>query len=134
MSKTKIPIDVQNKVQIIITDFNKKTFPKTPEFFYFATFKGDCLYLNRQEGDKDSPIARLEYNGNFTNWSFAIFKWSSERYDPDEFMFPGVQFANGTIEGALKAGQAAYPPAWAPSEKELLSFFGQILSNKKTKL
>jgi hypothetical protein len=134
MSKTKIPIDVQNKVQNIIADFNKKTFPKTTELFYYATFKGDFLYLNRQEGEIDSPIARLKYNGNFTDWSFAIFKWSSEKYDSNEFMFPGVQHANGTIEGALKAGHAAYPPTWSPSEKDLLSFFKQFLSNKKSKL
>ena len=131
MSKTKIPMDVQNKVKIIIEDFNKKTFPKTPELFYYATFKGDFLYLNRNEGKMDSPIARLKYNGNFTDWGFAIFKWSSERYDPDEFMFPGVKYANGTIEGALKAGHAAYPPTWAPSDSDLLSFFGHLFGNKK---
>jgi hypothetical protein len=42
-------------------------------------------------------------------WEFAIFKWSSERYDPDEWMFPGNQYLNGTIEGAMKAGLEAYP-------------------------
>lgn len=49
-------------------------------------------------------------------------------------MFPGVQHANGTIEGALKAGHEAYPPTWSPSETDLLSFFEQILGNKKSKL
>ncbi len=134
MGKIKIPIDVQDKVEMIIDDYNKKNFSKTPEIFYYAIFRGAFLYLNRQEGDKDSPIARLKYNGNFTDWSFAIFKWSRENYDPDEFMFPGYEFVNGTIEGALKAGHEAYPPSWEPSENDLFSFLGQLLNNKKTKL
>ena len=76
--------------------------------------------LNRKEGRRDGPIARLKYNGKFDNWDFAIFKWSSERYDPDEFFFPSSQHLNGTIESALKAGHEAYPPSWAPSQKEML--------------
>jgi hypothetical protein len=43
------------------------------------------------------------------DWGFAIFKWSSERYDPDEWMFPGSELLDGTIEGAMKAGLQAYP-------------------------
>jgi len=36
-------------------------------------------------------------------------KYSDERYDPDEWMFPGAESLDGTIEGALKAGLEAYP-------------------------
>jgi len=43
------------------------------------------------------------------NWEFAIFKWSSERYDPDEWIFPGLEYVDGTIEGAMMAGLYAYP-------------------------
>ena len=43
------------------------------------------------------------------DWEFAIFKWSSEEYDSDEWFFPGSQFVDGTIEGAMKAGLEAYP-------------------------
>ena len=42
-------------------------------------------------------------------WEFAIYKYSDERYDPNEWMFPGAEYLNGTIEGALKAGLEAYP-------------------------
>ncbi len=42
-------------------------------------------------------------------WEFSIFKWSSEQYDPDEWMFPGSEEIDGTVEGAMKAGLAAYP-------------------------
>jgi hypothetical protein len=42
-------------------------------------------------------------------WEFAIFKYSDERYDPDEWMFPGGEELDGTIEGAMRAGLKAYP-------------------------
>lgn len=43
------------------------------------------------------------------NWSFAVFKYSNEKYDPDEWMFPGAFELDGTVEGALKAGLEIYP-------------------------
>jgi len=35
---------------------------------------------------------------------FAINKWTWSGYDPDEFLFPGAEFVDGTVEGAIKAG------------------------------
>jgi len=67
------------------------------------------LYLKRNEYHTISPIGRLTYSGDMEDWDFAIYKWSSEKYDPDEFLFPGREHLNGTIEGALKAGMEAYP-------------------------
>jgi hypothetical protein len=32
-----------------------------------------------------------------------------ERYDPDEWFFPGSEFVDGTLQGAMKAGLEAYP-------------------------
>ena len=110
MAKSSIPEEIREKVNIIISDFNKKTFKKNSGIEYHAKFAGSFLYLNRIEGDNNSPIARLKYTGNFDKWQFAIFKWSRDAYDPDEFLFPGSQHLNGTIEGALKAGNEAYPP------------------------
>ncbi len=43
------------------------------------------------------------------NWEFAIFKWSTETYDSDEWMFPGSGEIDGTVEGAMMAGLQAYP-------------------------
>ncbi|MFH0866610.1 MAG: hypothetical protein V1904_10460 [Bacteroidota bacterium] len=129
MKKTKIPSEVQEKVNAIIADFNKATFKKNTEIAYYSEFKGEFLYLKRMEGEIDSPCARLRYNGKFNEWDFDIFKWSSERYDPDEFMFPGAEFVNGTIEGALKACQAAYPPSWSPSASDFSTFL-KIFSGK----
>jgi hypothetical protein len=127
MAKTKIPEEIKVKADRIIADFNATTYKKKSGIEYYAVYKGGFLYLNRREGERDGPIARLRYNGKSDEWDFAIFKWSNERYDPDEFLFPGSQHLNGSIEGALKAVNEAYPPSWAPSQKEMLEFFKQFL-------
>lgn len=106
----KIPREVREKANLIIKEFNNEIFANNSGSEYYAIFKGAFLYLNRKEGDLDGPIARLKYNGEFTKWDFAIYKWSKERYDPTEDMFPGFECLNGTIEGAMKAGNKAYPP------------------------
>ena len=43
------------------------------------------------------------------HWEFAIYKYSDERYDPEEWIFPGAEEVDGTIEGAMRAGLKAYP-------------------------
>jgi len=74
-----------------------------------ARFRGNYLYLDRSDYGQIGPICRLKYTGDMENWEFAIFKWSSERYDPKEWMFPGSEHVDGTIEGAMMAGLLAYP-------------------------
>ena len=134
MATTTIPEEIKEKANNkIIADFNAKVYKKKSGIEYYATYKGDHLYLNRKEGRRDDPTARLKYNGKFDNWDFAIFKWSSETYDPDVFYFPGEQHLNGTIEGALKAGNEAYPPSWEPSLEEMSEFLKQIAGNKNFK-
>jgi len=129
MAKTRIPEEIQKEVNKIISTFNEKVYKKKPGVEFYAIYKGDFLYLNRKEGEADGPIARLRFNGQIDNWDFAIFRWSNERYDPNEFLFPGSNHINGSIEGALKAGNEAYPPSWAPSEKNLLDVL-KYLSRK----
>jgi len=41
-------------------------------------------------------------------WRFAIYKYSSDRYDPQETWFPGFELFDGTVEGAMRAGDKAY--------------------------
>jgi len=110
MAKTDIPADIQQKVSEIIDKFNQKEFKGNLEnLYFFPEFKGKFLYLKRKEYHNISPVARLTYNGDMEDWDFAIFKWSTEKYSPDEFLFPGIEQVDGTIEGALKAGMGAYP-------------------------
>lgn len=108
MAKKSIPGDVKNKVAEIIDRFNREVLGES-YCFYLPRCKGSYLYLDRDDGaDRPSPICRLRYSGDINRWEFAIYKYSSGRYDPDEWMFPGSESVNGTVEGALKAGMKAY--------------------------
>ena len=110
MVKMTIPKEIQQEVAGIIEEFNKRHFSgRTDTVAYFAKMKGKFLYLNRREFGKISPVARLTYTGDMKEWEFAIFKWTRDNYDPDEWMFPGFNLVDGTIEGAMKAGLEAYP-------------------------
>jgi len=40
---------------------------------------------------------------------YYFYKYSRDRYDPEEWMFSGSDLVDGTVEGALKAGMEAYP-------------------------
>ena len=107
--KTKgIPKDVKEKALEIIDTFNRKTL-RGDDCYYQARFKGRYLYLDRCDYGNVGPICRLTYTGDISDWEFAIFKWSTEAYDADEWMFPGDGFVDGTIKGAMKAGTEAYP-------------------------
>ena len=98
-----IPDNVRKKVANIVEQFNNNS-----DIEYISRFQGKFLYLDRYDYGKKIPTCRLQYNGDFNNWDFAIFKWSSESYDPNEFLFPGGELVDGTIEGAMRAGIEAY--------------------------
>lgn len=106
--KRTIPEEVQAEVLAIVETFNKANSSRD-DCFYEAQFKGRYCYLSRCDFGEMGPICRLTYTGKKNDWEFAIFKWSSERYDPDEWFFPGSELVDGTIEGAMKAGLEAYP-------------------------
>ncbi len=126
--KTKgIPKEIKEKVESIINKFNKKAFKKS-DCYYKARFKGKYLYLDRCDYGKIGPICRLTYNGNIDDWDFAIFKWSKEIYDPHEWMFPGSENIDGTIEGAMKAGLEAYPVS--EDFNDLISIMNKIFGLK----
>jgi hypothetical protein len=77
---------------------------------YVPRFKGRYLYLDRaSSGGRLSEICRLTWTGDMRGWEFAIYKHSRNRYDSDEWFFPGAEELDGTVEGALRAGLAAYP-------------------------
>jgi len=110
MAKKIILKEIQQEVDGIIEEFNRIHFyGRANTVAYFAEIKGKFLYLKRHEFGKISPVARLTYTGDMKKWEFAIFKWTREQYDPDEWLFPGSNLFDGTIEGAMKAGLEAYP-------------------------
>ena len=115
-----IPLEIQAEAQKIVDDFNRKKFKKVipilsailggrTNYGYAARFKGKFLYLDRIERGKPSPICRLTWTGAMDKWDFAIYKYSDNRYDPDEWFFTGAEKVDGTITGAMEAGMAAYP-------------------------
>ena len=118
--KPTIPIEVQEEVLKIVEEFNRKTFtgeqhPLVTALFgatkrgFAVRFKGKFLYLDRTDRRRPSEICRLTWNGKMDNWGFAIYRHSRNFYDAHEWMFPGANYVNGTVEGAMKAGKDAYP-------------------------
>jgi hypothetical protein len=103
-----IPDDVKDEVEAIVQRFNREYFGRDG-CYYEARFRGKHCYLHRSDYGRLGPICRITYTGKMHAWEFAIFKWSSETYDPDEWMFPGSNRVDGTVEGAMKAGLEAYP-------------------------
>ena len=128
-----IPADIREKVIEIVEQFNAENKlpvePAVPAFLrkfrrrdesgqerqaapgdYAPRFKGRFLYLDRAGlGGRLSEICRLTWTGDMNSWEFAIYKHSTNRYDPDEWFFPGAEEVDGTVEGAMRAGLAAYP-------------------------
>lgn len=128
-----IPADIREKVIEIVEQFNAENKlpvePLVPAFLrkflrrdesgqerqaapgdYVPRFKGRFLYLDRASlGGRLSEICRLTWTGDMNSWEFAIYKHSTNRYDPDEWFFPGAEEVDGTVEGAMRAGLAAYP-------------------------
>ena len=103
-----IPKDVKEEVKQRVDSFNQEVLA-TGNSSYSVRFRGKYAYLDRSDSGRAGSIGRLEYTGDTTDWEFAIFKWSTEEYDPNEWFFPGSDELDGTIEGAMKAGLKAYP-------------------------
>jgi hypothetical protein len=103
-----IPEHVKRWADEAIQRFNEMVIVD-PDFSYVARYRGGYLYLDRSEHGQQTPIARLTYTGSTDDWEFAIYKYSNEKYDPDEWLFPGSEHLDGTIEGAMRAGLEAYP-------------------------
>ncbi|MBM4037319.1 MAG: hypothetical protein FJ290_02295 [Planctomycetes bacterium] len=108
MAKEGIPREIRRQAEEIIERFNREEI-QDPNHCYLPRFRGPHLYLDRRDHEAVSQIARLTFKGEIDNWGFAIFKYSSMRYDPHEWMFPGGGLVDGTIEGAMRAGLDAYP-------------------------
>ena len=110
-----IPGKVKREVKEIVERFNREALGGG-KVQYVVRFEGRYLYVNRRDPPfyESGPICRLEFAGEFANWRFAIYKYSSDQYDPEECWFPGFDKLDGSLERALSAGIKAYPPGWAP--------------------
>ena len=61
------------------------------------------------EPETETKIGRLEWAGKMDKWDFAVYRYSRDRYGPDEWVFPGNDLLDGTVEEAMKAGHEIYP-------------------------
>ncbi len=108
MAQKKITDDIQAIVKMIVANFNQTYLPKSIK--YIPRFKGANLYLDRSEhGRPASAICRLTFTGDIDTWSFAIYKYGCNQYDPNEIFLPGIDLLDGSIEGAMRCGMKAYP-------------------------
>ena len=103
-----IPEDIQRQADASGDTFNRSVI-RDPNRYYCTRDRGHYLYLDRFDSGRVKARGRLKYTGGMDTWEFAIYKYSDERYDPEEWMFPGAGYVDGTIEGAMKAGLEAYP-------------------------
>ena len=103
----KITEKVKQKVSLAIRQFNKEN-----DCQYQERYRGEFLYLDKADAYGLGHVCRLKFNGASNNWSFAIYKYSDEKYDSEEEFFPGEELVNGTLDGAMKAGLLAYPPVY----------------------
>ena len=110
-----IPSEIKMEVQKMIDEFNLANFnddefKKFGIIGYSARYRGKFLYLDRDDFGEPSPICRLTWNGKMDNWDFAIYKYSDNCYDPDDWFWimPGSVKVDGTVQGAMLAGMEAY--------------------------
>ena len=108
MPATSIPDPIKTQSADRITAFNR-TVLQDPQVYYLPRYRGAYLYLDRYDYGHVGPIGRLTYTGALDRWQFAIYRYSDERYAPDEWLFPGAEELDGTLEGAMRAGMVAYP-------------------------
>ncbi len=108
MSSKTIPQDIRAQVEAIVARFNR-TVVRDRGAFFSVRFRGRYVYLDRDNYGFIGPRGRLTWTGDMAQWDFAIYKYSSERYDPEEGMFSGAGHLDGTVEGALRACVEAYP-------------------------
>ncbi|MCD6387818.1 MAG: hypothetical protein J7L69_00295 [Desulfobulbaceae bacterium] len=107
MSSESISKKVKEEVNLIVDQFNRSVLIDSGRR-YVVRIKGIFLYLDRDDFGTTGQICRLKYTGEMNRWEFAIYKYSSGRYDQNEWFFPGEHLVDGTIEGAMKAGLEAY--------------------------
>lgn len=109
MPKPKLTPEIKLQADAIVARFNVEQLQGRPRAHYVTSYRGMHLYLGHQWDNRFGPICRLTNTGDMQHWEFAIYKYSNERYDPEEWFFPGSEEVDGTIEGAMRAGLKAYP-------------------------
>lgn len=89
MPKPKLTPEIKLQADAIVARFNVERLQGRPWAHYVTNYRGMHLYLGHEAGSRFRPICRLTYTGDMQHWEFAIYKYSDECYDPEEWFFPG---------------------------------------------
>lgn len=104
-----VPIAIQEMLDDRAYAYCKRELPQVG-YRYFVDSRGKFIYLVRMwPNGAFQRLGRLTYEEDTEKMAFAIYKFSSGKYDPKDWWFPGSQYLDGTIEGALRALTKAYP-------------------------
>lgn len=101
-----IPQEIKNEAETAVKTFNTKRFSEG-DTEYIANFDDEYMYLKIRRKDSFRPVARIRFTGDPQKWEFSVYDYSTDDYTHRK-SFPGAEFADGTIEGALKAGVKAF--------------------------
>jgi hypothetical protein len=100
-----ISIEIQSELIDRANIFSEKHLKNGHSFIPDA--RGKFIYVRLLRPDEFvESLGRLTYTGDKEKMAFAIFLYSSEKYSFD--FFPGNEYLDGTLEGALKAIMKAY--------------------------
>jgi hypothetical protein len=103
-SSSKIPEEVKIAMMQRVVAFNKAN-----KSLFQVEFKGKYCFLSKIGWKEPTKLGRMAWTGDIEKWTFDVYKYSRNFYDPNEFMFPGQEELDGTIEGAMRAGFKIYP-------------------------
>lgn len=106
-------IKISEEVKIAIGQ-RVQAFNKAHKAQFQVEFKGKFCYLSKiaptyWSKAVETKLGHLTWTGDIEKWTFDVYKYSREFYDPNEYMFPGREDLDGTIEGAMRAGFKLYP-------------------------
>lgn len=110
MPRSRIPDTIKAQVAERIATFNRAVLRIRTSSTSPATKARSSTIPGAVRRRAEQPHLPVEYTGTLDSWQFAIYKYSDERYDPNEWFFPGAGQVDGTLEGAMRAGLEAYPP------------------------
>lgn len=122
LKKKTITQEIKDEVDKIVQKFNETELKDRP-VCYTTRYRQNYLYLDREDDGMHMRVCRLKYTGKLDDWEFAIYRYSKEKYDSDEWIIPGMGFVDGTVEGAMRAGLEAYQPQKRLNPFSLLRLF-----------
>ena len=99
---------IKDELTEILLAFNKEHFGNSKDVGYSLSYRGKYIYITGFRGEIYKKVGRLTYEDDLQDMEFAVYKYSSEKFDPDEFLFPGREHLDGTLKGALKASLELY--------------------------